>query len=173
MHELNIRHQSAPDQVGKERNVCAQPDHMRDISFIHPPPFTSYIKINFYIYAKVFQFDSFLYIVFTSCLGTACNCNLRMRSFRKKNLKIIEKKKKLQTTCNWFSEKLWLVSLAKSKSWPQKPHDEPSTAFYYRHPKFLLCSVLLVLIFIFQVFHFTGNLTGRTNTSSKEPIWID
>lgn len=26
--------------------------------------------------------------------------------FRKKNLKIIEKKKKLETTCNWFSEKL-------------------------------------------------------------------
>ena len=85
MHELNIRHQSAPDQLGKDRNVCAQPDHMRDISFIHPPPFTSYNKINFCIYAKVFQFDSFLYIVFTSCLGTACNCNLRMRSSRIEN----------------------------------------------------------------------------------------
>ena len=32
MHELNIRYQtSAPDQVGKERNVDAKPYHMRDI----------------------------------------------------------------------------------------------------------------------------------------------
>ena len=38
-----------------EGEKCRPLDHMRQIPFIHTALFTSFMKINFYIYAKVFQ----------------------------------------------------------------------------------------------------------------------
>ena len=53
----------------------------------HPPAlFLLYIKINFYLYTKLFQF--FFHVVLTLSLETMYICHLRMRSFRTTYFKV-------------------------------------------------------------------------------------